>query len=34
MNLLQILKNSASIIYAKYLKNNEIEKEVKHYLHL
>ena len=25
MNLLQILKNSASIIYAKYLKNNEIE---------
>ena len=25
MNLLQILKNSASTIYAKYLKNNEIE---------
>ena len=26
MNLLQILKNSANIIYAKYLKNDNIEK--------
>lgn len=26
MNLLQVLKNSASIIYAKYLKNDDIEK--------
>lgn len=26
MNLLQVLKNSANIIYAKYLKNDDIEK--------
>lgn len=25
MNLLQILKNSANILYAKYIKNDEVE---------